>query len=63
MDPSKLLAKASEVISKVPPSAFTGLYDLLSALVSGDAGKAERLARVTAAAVAAEELVKRRFPK
>lgn len=57
------LETVAAILGKLPPAAVKGFVDLLGAILKGDATKAERLARVTAASVAAGEVIKRRFAK
>lgn len=57
------IAKAAEILGRLPPEAVKVFVDLLGALLAGDPAKAERLARLTAGTLAAKEAVKRRFRK
>lgn len=57
------LETVAAILGKLPPEAVKGFVGMLGAILRGDATKAERLARVTASAVAAKEVVKRRFAK
>jgi hypothetical protein len=58
-----VLETVANILGRLPPAAVQGFWDMLKAILSGDATKAERLARNTANAVAAKEIVKRRFAK
>jgi hypothetical protein len=57
------LETVAAILGKLPPSAVAGFVSLLKAILAGDETKAQRLARVTAASVAAGEVIKRRFAK
>ncbi len=57
------LETVGAILGKLPPNAVAGFVSLLKAILAGDQDKAQRLARVTAAAVGAKEIVKRRFAK
>jgi hypothetical protein len=57
------LETVAAILGKLPPGAVAGFVSLLKAILSGDEAKAQRLARVTAASVAAGEVIKRRFKK
>lgn len=47
-----------DFLAKIPPEAVAGFYRLLKALLDGDAGKAEREARVTAETIAAKQAIR-----
>lgn len=61
MSPAALLAKGARLLEQVPESVRSDAVNVIGALVSGDARKAERLARNTALAIAAKRAAAERI--
>jgi hypothetical protein len=57
------LETVAQILAKLPPEAVKGFIDMLGAIFAGKPDKAELLARNAANAIAAREIVKRRFAK
>lgn len=58
MSAPAILTKVVDFLAKLPPDALPGLWRLFTAILSGDAAKAQREARVTAETVAAKQAIR-----
>jgi hypothetical protein len=61
MSASALIGQAVKLLGQVPVSTLAAVVDVIKALVSGDSGKAERLAKNAALAIAAKRAAAERI--